>query len=216
MLSPVLSRNTQVRCQAIVLLQSARFLFVSYSQYTVHLYWSGYSMKNFSLPAESVVRVELSESFPVSVPYKTFEWMSVVWIVLTNQAFTSQCLGNQLRAHTVTVFHDGACGFCCYLPHLTSCIFWKRDTNYGRLAEIHYVEEFETRYGALNELLHLLNRAFTLMSKCACHKWMNSTWVQALLGPMHLALRTGPLCPVFCTKWKKPCSFRKVPVGPYT
>jgi len=30
---------------------------------------------------------------------------------------------------------------------------------------------------------------------------------------MHLGLKTGPLCPLFCTKLKEPCSFSKVPDG---
>jgi len=33
---------------------------------------------------------------------------------------------------------------------------------------------------------------------------------------MHLGLRTDPLCPMFCTKLKEPCSFTIVPDGPYT
>jgi len=32
---------------------------------------------------------------------------------------------------------------------------------------------------------------------------------------MHLGLKTGPLCPVFCTKIEEPCSFSKVPDGPH-
>ena len=43
----------------------------------------------------------------------------------------------------------------------------------------------------------------------------NSMWVRALPGPMHLGLKTGPLCPIFCTKLKEPYSFNKVPDGPY-
>jgi len=31
---------------------------------------------------------------------------------------------------------------------------------------------------------------------------------------MHLGLKTGPLCPLFCTKLKEPCSFSKVPDDP--
>ena len=45
---------------------------------------------------------------------------------------------------------------------------------------------------------------------------MNGIWVRALPGPMHLGLRTGPLCPMFCTKLQEPCSFTKVPDGSYT
>jgi hypothetical protein len=45
---------------------------------------------------------------------------------------------------------------------------------------------------------------------------LNGIWVQALHGPMHLGLRTGPLCPMFCTKLGEPCSFSKDPDGPYT
>ena len=45
---------------------------------------------------------------------------------------------------------------------------------------------------------------------------LNCIWVRDLPGPMHLGLRTGPLCPMFCTKLEEPCSFSKVPVGPYT
>jgi len=44
----------------------------------------------------------------------------------------------------------------------------------------------------------------------------NSLWVRALPGLMHLGLKTGPLCPVFCTKLKEPCSFNKVTDDPYT
>jgi len=32
---------------------------------------------------------------------------------------------------------------------------------------------------------------------------------------MHLGLKTGPLCPMFCTKLEEPCSFSKVPDGPH-
>ena len=31
---------------------------------------------------------------------------------------------------------------------------------------------------------------------------------------MHLGLKTGPLCPKFCTKLEEPCSFSKFPDGP--
>jgi len=43
----------------------------------------------------------------------------------------------------------------------------------------------------------------------------NGIWVLALPGPMHLGLKTGPMCPIFCTKLKEPCSASKVPDGPY-
>jgi hypothetical protein len=33
-------------------------------------------------------------------------------------------------------------------------------------------------------------------------------------APMHLGLKTGPLCPIFYTKLKEPCSSSKVPGGP--
>jgi len=36
----------------------------------------------------------------------------------------------------------------------------------------------------------------------------NSIWVWALLGLIDL--KTGPLCHMFCTKLKEPCSFSKV------
>ena len=42
----------------------------------------------------------------------------------------------------------------------------------------------------------------------------NSIWVRALPGPVHLGLKTGPLCPIFHTKLEEPCSFSKVPDGP--
>ena len=45
---------------------------------------------------------------------------------------------------------------------------------------------------------------------------LNSVWVRTLPGPMHLGLKTGPLCLVFCIKLEEPCSFTKVPDGPYT
>jgi len=32
---------------------------------------------------------------------------------------------------------------------------------------------------------------------------------------VHLGLKTGPLCPIFHTKLEEPCSFSKVPDGPY-
>ena len=41
--------NTLVLCEVIDVLQSAHFLFVSYSPDTIHLYWFRYSVKNFSL-----------------------------------------------------------------------------------------------------------------------------------------------------------------------
>ena len=44
-----------------------------------------------------------------------------------------------------------------------------------------------------------------------CKNWiefeLNGIWVRALPGPMHLGLKTGPLCPVFCTKLDETCSF---------
>jgi len=42
---------------------------------------------------------------------------------------------------------------------------------------------------------------------------LNGIWVRKLPGPMHLGLRTGPLCPMFCTKLEELCSFSKVPDG---
>ena len=49
-----------------------------------------------------------------------------------------------------------------------------------------------------------------------CSVELNRIWVRALQGPIHLGLKTGPLCPMFFTKLKEPCSFSKVPDGPYT
>jgi hypothetical protein len=40
----------------------------------------------------------------------------------------------------------------------------------------------------------------------------NSIWVRALLGPMHLGLKTGPLCPMFYSKLKDPSSFQMAPM----
>jgi len=74
--------------------------------------------------------------------------MSVVSVTLTNQAFTSQCLGNQFQAHTVTLFHARSMWFLL-LPPSSHCMFWQRDPKYGALAEIRYGEKFETRYRAL-------------------------------------------------------------------
>jgi hypothetical protein len=34
--------------------------------------------------------------------------------------------------------------------------------------------------------------------------------------PLHLSLKIGPLCPIFYTKLQEPCSFSRVPDGPYT
>ena len=45
---------------------------------------------------------------------------------------------------------------------------------------------------------------------------LNGIWVRALPGPLHVVFRTGPMCPMFCTKLQEPCSFSKVPDGPYT
>jgi len=45
---------------------------------------------------------------------------------------------------------------------------------------------------------------------------LNGIWVRVLPGPMYLGLKTGPLCPMFCNKLEKPCSFTKVPDGPFT
>jgi len=45
---------------------------------------------------------------------------------------------------------------------------------------------------------------------------LNGIWVRDLPSPMHLGLRKGHLCPIFCTKLEEPCSFSKVPDGPYT
>jgi hypothetical protein len=44
---------------------------------------------------------------------------------------------------------------------------------------------------------------------------LNGFWVRALPGLMHLGLRIGPLCPMFCTKLEEPCSFSKVPDSRY-
>ena len=38
---------------------------------------------------------------------------------------------------------------------------------------------------------------------------LNGTWVRDLPGPMHLGLRTGPLCPMFCTKLEEPVPLPK-------
>jgi hypothetical protein len=35
------------------------------------------------------------------------------------------------------------------------------------------------------------------------------------IDAMHLGLKEGPFCPMLCTKLKEPCSFVKVPHGPY-
>ena len=50
------------------------------------------------------------------------------------------------------------------------------------------------------------------------HEWieLNGIRVWALLGRMHLGLKTGPLCPMLCAKLEDPCSFTKVLDGPYT
>jgi hypothetical protein len=45
---------------------------------------------------------------------------------------------------------------------------------------------------------------------------LNGIWVQAPTGPLDLGISTGPLCPMFYTKLEEPCSFSKVPYGPYT
>jgi len=42
---------------------------------------------------------------------------------------------------------------------------------------------------------------------------MNGVWIRVLPGPVHLSLKTGPLCPMFYTKLEEPCSLSKVPDG---
>ena len=42
---------------------------------------------------------------------------------------------------------------------------------------------------------------------------MNSILVRALLGPLHLGLKTGPLCPMFCTK-RSPVPLVKFQMAP--
>ena len=41
------------------------------------------------------------------------------------------------------------------------------------------------------------------------NEWMIGIWFWTLPGLMHLGLKTGPLCPMFCTKLEL-CSFSKV------
>ena len=38
---------------------------------------------------------------------------------------------------------------------------------------------------------------------------LNGIWVGALPGLLHLGLKTGSFCPLFCTKLEEPCSFSK-------
>jgi hypothetical protein len=45
---------------------------------------------------------------------------------------------------------------------------------------------------------------------------LNGIWVRALPGPIFLGLRTGRLCPMFCTKLEEPCCFSKFPDGLHT
>jgi len=44
---------------------------------------------------------------------------------------------------------------------------------------------------------------------------LNSVWVWALPGLLHLGLKTSPLYPMFCTKLEEPCFFSKFPGSPY-
>jgi len=62
------------------------------------------------------------------------------------------------------------------------------------------------------------NFLFPAWHSVSTQEWieLNCIWVWALLGLMHLGLTTGPLCPMFYTKLKEPCSFIKFPDGPYT
>jgi hypothetical protein len=48
-----------------------------------------------------------------------------------------------------------------------------------------------------------------------CRIELNSIWVRGLPDPTHLGLKTGPLCPMFCTKLQEPCSFSTVPDRPH-
>jgi hypothetical protein len=43
----------------------------------------------------------------------------------------------------------------------------------------------------------------------------NTNGVRAPPDPTHLGLKTGPLCPIFCTMLQETCSFGKVPDGPH-
>jgi hypothetical protein len=45
---------------------------------------------------------------------------------------------------------------------------------------------------------------------------LNGILVQALPGPMHLGVKTGPLSRMFYTKLKEPCSSGKFSNGSYT
>jgi len=56
-----------------------------------------------------------------------------------------------------------------------------------------------------------------LAESCFELNWieLDGVWVRALSGPTHLGLRTGPLCPMFCTKLEESCSFNKVADGRY-
>jgi hypothetical protein len=42
---------------------------------------------------------------------------------------------------------------------------------------------------------------------------LNGIWVRALPGPMHLGIKTGPLCPMFCTK-RSPFPLAKFQMAP--
>ena len=44
----------------------------------------------------------------------------------------------------------------------------------------------------------------------------SSIWVRALPGPMHLGLKTGPLCLMSCTKLQELCSFTNFQMAPTT
>jgi hypothetical protein len=46
------------------------------------------------------------------------------------------------------------------------------------------------------------------------NEWMNGIWIRAPTGPMHLGLKTGPLCPIFWTGLYEPRFFTEEPEGP--
>jgi hypothetical protein len=58
------------------------------------------------------------------------------------------------------------------------------------------------------------NNSYTDIHTRLQYERMNGICVRDLPGPMHLGLRTCPLCPMFCTKLEEPCSFSKFRMAP--
>ena len=94
------------------------------------------------------------------------------------------------------------------LFHNQKCVCLLRGTN-QRL--IYNLNKF--RFNSVNEYITDFCRGEFDMRRIWIE--LNRIWVRGLPAPLHLGLKTGALYPMFCTKLEEPCSFNKVPDGPY-